>query len=205
MAAKNNRRDRQPSSRTRPEDEAPFRLRATAVKARRRSQDGAWELVHPRCALVRADDLEEVEEMIAGGELEVAKEELRWLLDGCGDFIAAHRLLGAIAMDAEDFKLARGHFGYAFEIGWSALTTAKGNSLPYRLPANQACLESAKGLAWCLKQIERTPLAIDVVAELVRLDSTDPLGVSPWLSEWHVDAKTTSGAPGPTGPRDMAT
>ena len=36
--------------------------------------------------------------MLAAGENEVARDELRWLLDGCPDFIAAHRMLGELAL-----------------------------------------------------------------------------------------------------------
>src|SRR5262245_42144351 len=91
----------------------------TTVGASRVTTDGgpAWELVHPRCALARADDMDDVRQMVEHGETEIAVDELRWLLNGCSDFIDAHRLLGELALGAEDFPLARGHFGYAFRLG----------------------------------------------------------------------------------------
>ena len=61
----------------------------------RRTGDG-WVLVHPRCARDRADDLEEVREMVEAGELDVAIDELRWLVGGCSEFIEAHALLGRV-------------------------------------------------------------------------------------------------------------
>ena len=62
--------------------------------------------------------------MIEAGEVDIAIDELRWLLGGCSDFIAAHRMLGEAAMLESDIPLARGHFGYAFQIGVKALDQA---------------------------------------------------------------------------------
>ncbi len=36
--------------------------------------------------------------MIEAGEMDVALDELRWLLSGCGEFIAAHVLLGKVGV-----------------------------------------------------------------------------------------------------------
>jgi hypothetical protein len=143
----------------------------------------AWELVHPRCARARADDIAEVEQMLAAGEDELAMDELRWLLDGCGDFIIAHKLLGELAVAAGDLSLARGHFGYAYQIGERALKAA-GNPrpLPYDLPANQPFLEAAKGLAWCLKEQSKAGLARQVIETILACDPTDPLGVRTLLT-----------------------
>jgi hypothetical protein len=141
----------------------------------------AWELVHPRCARVRAEDMEEVEAMLAAGETEVARDELRWLLDGCSDFIAAHRVLGELALEENDLQLARGHFGYAYEIGRRAFPGgAPPGPLPYELPANQGFLEAAKGLAWCLRQLGEVGLAKEVVKTMLDCDLSDPLGVRLW-------------------------
>lgn len=122
--------------------------------------------------------------MLEVGETEVARDECLWLLQGCSDFIDAHRVLGEIALEANDLPLARGHFGYAFRLGIQALAKA-GNPapLPYRLPANQAFLESAKALAWCLKHLDKRDMAAEVVADLLRCDPSDPLGVANLLAE----------------------
>lgn len=174
---------------TRPNSSAPvpaetggfFRRRPTELRARRRAQDGAWELVYPRSALERMDDLEEVEQMLAAGEREIAVEELRWLLDGCRDFLPAHRLLGELALENEDYRLARGHFGYACEIGLSAAPAEA--VLPYRVPANQGLLESLKGLALCLVKLDRPAWALEVLRELLRRDPSDPLAVQTWVAQ----------------------
>jgi hypothetical protein len=93
---------------------------------RRDSPSGAaWELVHPRCARRRRDDLEEVEAMVGAGETEVARDELVWLLSECPDFLDAHVHLGLIALEEDDAQLARGHFGRAYELCLRALEAAE--------------------------------------------------------------------------------
>jgi hypothetical protein len=157
----------------------------TTVRVRRVVGDGppAWEFVHPRCAVARADDIDEVRQMVEHGEVEIATDELRWLLNGCSDFIDAHRLLGELALGAEDFPLARGHFGYAYRIGQVALKQAGSPApLPYARSANQAFFEAGKGLAFCLKQLNKRDMAADVVALLLRCDPSDPLGVKNLLA-----------------------
>ena len=170
---------------TKVDDDLGFRRRRTALRVRRKPGEKAWELVHPRCALERAEDLEEVQLMLDAGETDVALDELRWLLNGCSDFVAAHRLLGELALAVGDLRLARGHFGYAYEIVLSAFPPAGLDApLPYRLPANQAFFESAKGLAWCLHELGKKKLALRVLDQLLACDPRDPLGVRGWQDAW---------------------
>ena len=144
----------------------------------RRRPDGTWELQHPRCALEREDDLREVEAMVAAGEHEIARDELRWLLEGCSDNIAAHELLGEMAMQAEDWALARGHFGYAYQIGMKAIHRAGSPvPLPFAHPPNQAFFSAGKGLIYCLLKLDRRDMAAEVVQFLVRCDPQDPLNL----------------------------
>jgi hypothetical protein len=140
-------------------------------------------MVHPRCALDRAEDLEEVQKMIVADEIDVAIDELRWLLGGCSDFIDAHKLLGELALAENDISLARGHFGYAFQIGNKALRES-GNPapLPYRIPANASFHEAGKGLAFCLRALGKHDMCLDVVNVLLRCDPADPLAVRAMLS-----------------------
>ncbi len=142
-----------------------------------------WELVHPRCARDRQEDLEEVRKMVDAGELNIAVDECRWLLNGCSDCLEAHRILGEIALSENDWPLARGHFGYAFRLGEKALDQAGAKGpLPYRLAANCSFLEAAKGLAWCLRQLGKAQMAREVIAVLLACDPTDPLGVKAWAA-----------------------
>ncbi len=162
----------------------PVARAATAVVLRKSPDEKGWEFLHPRCALDRRDDLEEVQTMVAEGEHEIAVDELRWLLNGCPDYIDAHRQLGELALLDQDFHLARAHFGYAVQIGTKAWEKAgKPTPIRYALPANQAFFESGKGLAFCLKKLEKLDLLGDVVEMLVKLDPTDPLGVRRLVGE----------------------
>lgn len=150
----------------------------------RRTGDG-WVLVHPRCARDRADDLEEVREMIEAGELDVAIDELRWLVGGCSEFIEAHALLGELALATdEDVALARGHFGVAVQLGLKALERAKAaGPLPYGQPANRAFFEAARGLVWCLGKLGVFDKAEELAARVAKLDPRDPLEVQKVLDD----------------------
>jgi len=146
---------------------------------------GEWKLVHPRCVREREEDMAEVRRMLEEGEVDVAVDELRWLLDECGDLIEAHRLLGEIALGDDDLLLARGHFGYGFQLGRAATGPTVDGTLPYHLPENAALHESAKGLAWCLHAMGRRKLALEVVQQSLAWDPQDPLGIAPWLDQWQ--------------------
>lgn len=151
---------------------------ANTVRVRPVPGGDGWEFAHPGCARSRAEDIEEVRHMIEAGEHEIAVDELRWLLSGCGDFIDAHRLLGEIALVDGDLQLARGHFGYAYDIGRAAIEREpRAKLVPYSRPANQSFFEAGKGLAHCLQELGKTSLANEVVNVLLRLDPADPLGV----------------------------
>jgi len=141
--------------------------------------EDAWELVFPPSVLRRREDLEEVRAMLDAGEIDVAVDELRWLLSGCRALLEAHRLLGEIALADGDFPLAQAHFGYAFAMGLDAIrrTPDFTGRLPYARPANQAFLESGKGLAFTLRQQGDTQSASRVVQQMLEFDPSDPLGV----------------------------
>ncbi len=173
---RNESRGKRPSS-GRGNKGAPPRS-SSAILARKTADGQAWELVHPRCARDRQEDVEEVRKMIAAGEVEIAIDELRWLLSGCSDFIDAHRLLGELALEDEDLSLARGHFGYAHQLGLKALGQAnpKGR-LPYSVPANQSFHEAGKGLVYCLLHLGKRAMAVEVADQLLSCDPSDPLGV----------------------------
>ena len=86
--------------------------------------------------------------------------------------------LGELAMAENDLALARGHFGQAYRAGEQAMRRAGSpGPLPHRLPANQEFHSAAKGLVACLLTAGKVEMAQDVVAQLMRLDPTDPLGV----------------------------
>jgi hypothetical protein len=111
----------------------------------------------------READLDEVRAMIAAGEHEIARDELRWLLQDCGDNIAAHRLLGELALLGDDLPLARGHFGYAYQIGISAIRRA-GSPAPWPSvhPGNAEFFAAGKALVQCLENLDKPHLAAEV-------------------------------------------
>lgn len=127
--------------------------------------------------------------MVAAGELDVAQDELRWLLSGCSDFLDAHLLLGELALEqGSDFELARGHFGYAYQLGLHAWRRAgQPAPVPYAQPANRAFHESGRALAWCLEKLKKPSMAEEVVGTLVQLDPSDPLAARRMLDELRDD------------------
>jgi hypothetical protein len=138
----------------------------------------AWELVQPRCARRRREDLEEVEAMLEAGETDVAKDELVWLLSECPDFLDAHVHLGLLALEGDDPKLARGHFGRAYELVLRAVEAAGSpKPLPYELPGNRPFYEAAKGLVHALVAAGRRRVAADVCRRIAPLDPADPLAI----------------------------
>lgn len=71
----------------------------------------------------------------------------------------------------------------ATRFDWAKRPSSRHNPapLPHWIPANQSFLESAKGLAWCLKQLDKREMAAEVVAVVLRCDPSDPLGVKKLL------------------------
>lgn len=151
----------------------------------RRSHDGrSWVFVHPRCVRERAEDLDEAEEMIDAGELDVATDELRWLLEECHEFIAAHVLLGEIAAARDDLALARGHFGAGYQLGLQTLRRAgMPKPLLYSHPANRPFFAAGRGLVWCLARLSKVDLAREVVDTLIDMDPSDPLQLRAMLDD----------------------
>jgi tetratricopeptide (TPR) repeat protein len=143
----------------------------------------AWELVHPRCTRERSEDMEEVRQILAAGEIDVAIDELRWLLEECSEFMEAHRMLGELVLEADrDVPLARGHFGFAYQLGLAALRRS-GNPAPllYEREANQDFFEAGKGLAYCLSELGKQDMAREVLEQLLHSDPTGPLGLAEML------------------------
>jgi hypothetical protein len=151
---------------------------------RRATNGDGWVLVHPRCARDRAEDIAEVREMIAADELDVATDELRWLLSGCSEFMEAHLLLGDLALLAGDVPLARGHFGFVVELGQKTLQRAKvSGPLRHSQLANRVFYEAGRGLVGCLAKLGLCSKAEELVEALQRLDTADPLRLRTFLDE----------------------
>jgi hypothetical protein len=95
-------------------------------------------------------DYEEGIELRKAGDPEAARDALRYALQGCGDNLWVHVALGRIALDDfKDPKLARGHFGYAFELAQRALPPGFRGRLPSHRLANRPFFDAIDGLAQC--------------------------------------------------------
>lgn len=109
-----------------------------------------FELVHPRCVQAMELDFEEGIELWKAGDPEAARDALRYALQGCGDNLWVHVALGRIALEEfRDPTLARGHFGYAFELAERAFAPGFRGRLPRHRPANRPFYDAIDGLAQC--------------------------------------------------------
>lgn len=122
--------------------------------------------------------------MVESGETEVAVDELRWLVGDCSEFIEAHALLGELALLQEDYALARGHFGFAVQLGLKALQRAKVTGpVQFSQPANRTFFDAGRGLAMSLVKLGLMEKAVALVQDLVRLDPGDPLRLRALIDE----------------------
>lgn len=136
----------------------------------RRLDGNRYSFTPPVCAFDRKEDLEEVQQMIAAGELEIARDELLYLVADCRAFLEAHNLLGELALEEEDISLARGHFGFAYEIGLDSLPAGFRGILPAKRDYNRAFFLAGRGLARCLIARGQSKEGRDVLVQLSRFD-----------------------------------
>jgi len=133
-----------------------------------------FELVHPRCVRELEPDLLEAIELWKLGEAEDARDALRLILGECPENLAVHVALGRIALEEfGDPQLARGHFGYAVELGRGALPGGFRGRLPRERPANAPLHEALEGLTRCLRRLGLSGEA-DGVERLRRLLAEGP-------------------------------
>jgi len=163
-----------------------------ALTVRRAKSGQGWVLVPPRAARDCAEDLDEVRAMIEAGEVDIAIDELRWLLGNCHELLDAHFLLGQLAVEVDnDVPLARGHFGLGFQLGIQALRKAKMSTpVPALHPANRTFFDCGRGLVWCLHKLKKSKMATEVVEQLLKLDPTDPLELAGWIDEMRTEGLT---------------
>jgi hypothetical protein len=119
-----------------------------------RLERGDFELVHPLKVEETREDYEEGVELWKEGDPESARDALRYALSACHANLWAHVALGQIALaDFRDPTLARGHFGYAFELGQRALPRDFSGRLAADRPANRPFYDALDGLVECLKAL----------------------------------------------------
>jgi len=127
----------------------------------------------PPCARERDLDLEEVQAMIAAGETEIARDELLYLVADCRAFLEAHNLLGDLALQAADLAVARGHYGFAYELGLASLPSGFRGTLPAGRNYNVQFFRAGLGLARCLLARGKAEAAGQVARQLARFDPSE--------------------------------
>lgn len=120
----------------------------------RRVTGNDFELVHPRCVRELELDYAEGMELLRAGDVEAARDAFRYALQGCGDNLWVHVAFGRLALEEfRDPSLARGHFGYAYELARKALPAGFAGRLdPARL-VNRPFFEAIEGLATCYEAL----------------------------------------------------
>lgn len=136
----------------------------------RRLDANRFALLEPFTAIDRKEDIEEVRNMIAGAELEIARDELLYLVSDCRGFLEAHNLLGELALEEGDIPLAQGHFGFAYEIGIDSLPPGFKGRLPANKEYNGAFFLAGRGVARCLIARGQHAKGREVLEQLARLD-----------------------------------
>ncbi len=135
----------------------------------------AFELVHPRCVAEAELDYQEGMDLRRAGDPEEARDALRYALGACRDNLWVHVALGQIALrEFKDPALARGHFGYAFELGNKALPQGFSGRLPRERVANRPFFEAIEGLAESLRAMGKPKDANDLSALATRLAGAPP-------------------------------
>lgn len=147
--------------------------RGAAGLSLRKLPRGDYVLVAPECACDRREDLEEVHSMIEGDELEIARDELLYLVADCPGFMEAHNLLAMLALEEGNIPVARGHFGFAFETGLKALPAGFAGLLPAEREYNRQFFDAGRGVARCLVAAGKATEAREILERLARFDPSE--------------------------------
>jgi hypothetical protein len=93
-------------------------------------------------------------ELWKAGDPEGARDALRYALAACRDNLWIHTALGRIALEEfRDPTLARGHFGYAVDLGRRAVPPHFAGVLPADRPNNRPFYEALDGLIRSLEAL----------------------------------------------------
>lgn len=140
-----------------------------------RVEEGIFEFQPPECAIDRKEDVDEVRVMISGGEQEIARDELLYLVSDCRGFLEAHNILAELALEEGDIGIARGHFGFGYECCLEALPPGFRGRMPSKRQGNSHFFAAGRGLARCLIAQGKLPDGREVLERLARLDPTDEI------------------------------
>lgn len=111
--------------------------------------------------------------MIRAEEFDIANDELLYLVSDCRGFIEAYNLLGELALEDNDVKLAKGHFGFGYETGLNLLPPGFRDNLPANLGDNRHFFAAGRGLARCLIALGNRNDGRDVLQRLAKFDASD--------------------------------
>lgn len=156
-----------------PGEERPVQERLSGSLGLRRLGQNEWAFVPPDCAIERQMDLEEAQHMQEMGEEEIARDELLYLVADCHGFLTAHNQLGELALAASNVRLARGHFGYAYENALRALPPRFRGRLSAQHEGNAPFFAAGHNLARCLVALGKLDAAQAVLDKLAELDRHD--------------------------------
>lgn len=136
----------------------------------RRLEDEVYELVHPPCVEETELDYQEGIELWKAGEPELARDALRYALEGCRENLWVHAALGDLALrEHRDPKLARGHYGYVVELVQRAFPPGFAGRLPRDRDANRPFFDALEGLIASLEAMGRNRDAEELRVMLRRL------------------------------------
>lgn len=138
-----------------------------------RVSEGVFEFQSPECACDRTEDIDEVRNMIAGGEAEIARDELLYLVSDCRGFLEAHNVLAELALEEGDIGVARGHFGFGYECCLNVLPPGFRGRLHSQRGSNIHFFAAGRGLARCLIAQKKIAEGREVLEFLARLDPAD--------------------------------
>jgi len=159
----------------------PQKPRGDKYGLRRMGKPNCYEFDLPRSVMDRKDDMDDVRGMVKHDEIDVAIDELRWLLSDCPQLMEAHALLGILASEfddptPDDVELALAHLECALDIGRTALNFRRLQApLLCDRPTNRPFFQAGLTMIRLLRSQGKKDAADRLLQELIRLDPKLPL------------------------------
>lgn len=158
---------------------SPDQITLRVLKPASPGESPELELVPPGCARERDLDMEEVQAMLDAGELDIARDELLYLVSGCRQLLPAYQILGELALEEGNIGLAKGYFGFAYETVLPCLAGRDGG-LPPGAGYNDAFVSAARGLARCLIARKEYDKGREVLGTVLKHRPGDEIARSLW-------------------------
>jgi len=111
-----------------------------------------YDLMHPPASYDVMPDYREGLELLREGDVDGARDALRFALEAARDSLWIHAALGRIALEQDrDLDLAEGHFGYVLDLVERGLPPNFSGPLPPERPANQPFYDALDGMIACYR------------------------------------------------------